>query len=136
MFSLDYLHSQVIHFPIALLSVSVLFDLIGVYYNNNNLFSASWYVLILGSISSIAAVITGFIADQSLGHMSEPFPIFATHGSMQIITSLIFISLLIWRYINDRTDTKPPIWYIIIGMLAVGTLFYGGHLGAGLAGQY
>lgn len=136
MFSLDYLHSQVIHFPIALLSVSVLFDLIGVYYNNNNLFSASWYVLILGSISSIAAVITGFIADQSLGHMSEPFPIFATHGSMQIITSLIFISLLIWRYINDQTDTKPPIWYIIIGMLAVGTLFYGGHLGAGLAGQY
>ena len=92
MFSLDYIHHQVIHFPIALLSISLLFDLLGYYLKNDKLFFSSWYTLLTGAGVSIVAVATGFIADVNYGHMSEPLPIFETHGSTQILAAICFIS--------------------------------------------
>lgn len=136
MFSLDYLHHQAIHFPIALLSISIFFDLLGSYLKNDKLFFASWYALLTGVIFSTVAVATGFIADEVYGHMSEPFPIFETHGTTQILAALCFISLCLWRYNQNQTYAKPPVWYIIAGVVAVCILFYGSHLGAGLAGHY
>ena len=136
MFSLDYLHHQVIHFPIALLSISILFDLLGYYLKNDKLFFSSWCTLLIGAGFSIVAVATGFIADVNYGHMSEPLPIFETHGSTQILAATCFISLCLWRYIQNQTHTKSPGWYIIVGISSVCILFYGSHLGAGLAGHY
>ena len=136
MFSLDYLHHQVIHFPIALLSISILFDLLGYYLKNDKLFFSSWCTLLIGAGFSIVAVATGFLADVNYGHMSEPFPIFEMHGSTQILAATCFISLCLWRYIQNQTHAKPPGWYIIVGISSVCILFYGSHLGAGLAGHY
>ena len=65
LFSLEHIHNQVIHFPIALLSASVLFDLIGFYSDNKKMYSTSWYLLILGTLSTMSAVLTGFIADKN-----------------------------------------------------------------------
>jgi len=135
LFSLDQIHNQVIHFPIALLSASVLFDFIGYFSNNIKMYSTSWYLLILGTLSALSAVLTGFIADSAQGHMSEPFPIFTTHGSTQIFASLVFLSLLIWRYVNKRTETKPSRVYLSTSMVGILILFYGGHLGAIIAGR-
>mgnify|MGYP000653642481 CR=1 FL=1 len=90
MFSLDYLHHQVIHFPIALLSISIFFDFLAIYFKNHKLFFSGWCTLLTGALLSVVAIITGFIADIVYGHMSEPFPIFQTHGSTQIL-SLIHI---------------------------------------------
>ncbi len=135
LFSLDHIHNQVIHFPIALLSASVLFDIIGFYSANKKMYSTSWYLLILGTLSALSAVLTGFIADAAQGHMSEPFPIFTTHGSTQIFASLVFLSLLIWRYVNNRTETKPTCTYLVASIAGILMLFYGGHLGAIIAGR-
>ena len=135
LFSLDQIHNQVIHFPIALLSASVLFDFIGYFSNNIKMYSTSWYLLILGTLSALSAVLTGFIADSAQGHMSEPFPIFTTHGSTQIFASLLFLSLLVWRYVNKRTETKPSRVYLSTSMVGILILFYGGHLGAIIAGR-
>lgn len=100
------------------------------------MYSAALYTLIFGALSSAAAVLSGFIADQAYGHMAEPFPIFSTHGSIQITVSLIFVGLLVWRYLRDWTIAKPPSLYLIMSFIAVLILFYGAHLGAGLAGRY
>lgn len=135
LFSLEQIHNKVIHFPIALLSASVLFNLIGFYSDNKKMYSTSWYLLILGTLSALSAVITGFIADKTQGHMSEPFPIFTTHGSTQIFASLLFLSLLIWRYVNIRTETKPTFVYLVASIAGILILFYGGHLGAVIAGR-
>ncbi len=135
LFSLDQIHNQVIHFPIALLSASVLFDVIGYFSNNIKMYSTSWYLLILGTLSALSAVLTGFITDEAQGHMSEPFPIFTTHGSTQIFASLLFLSLLVWRYVNNRTESKPSRVYLSTSIVGILILFYGGHLGAIIAGR-
>jgi uncharacterized membrane protein len=136
MFSLDYLHHQVIHFPIALLSISIFFDFLAIYFKNHKLFFSGWCTLLTGALLSVVAIITGFIADIVYGHMSEPFPIFQTHGSTQIIAAIFFIGLCLWRYSNNHIHTKPPAGYFILGVISVCILFYGSHLGAGLAGHY
>jgi len=136
MFSLNFLHHQIIHFPIALLSISILFDVLGIYLNNDKLFFSSWCALLTGVLFSIIAIVTGFIADNVYGHMIEPFPIFQTHGSTQIIATVSFMVLCFWRYINNNTYKRPPVIYLIFGVIFVCILFYGSHLGAGLVGHY
>jgi len=134
MFSLDHIHNQLIHFPIGLLSASVFFDTFGIISKNEKLHIVSWYTLMLGTISAVASVLTGFIEDQTYGHMSDPLPIHETHGSMQIIATIIFTTLLLWRMKFMVNDSQPPSTYIAISALAVIILFYGSHLGAILAG--
>lgn len=81
------------------------------------------------------AISSGFIADRVYGHMLSPFPIFKTHGMIQIIASFIFIGLCTWRYYRGSTNFNPPVWYLITGLVAVILLLYGGHLGGALAGH-
>ncbi|MFQ6608545.1 MAG: DUF2231 domain-containing protein [Fidelibacterota bacterium] len=132
------LHPLFIHFPIALLSTSVLFDILGVLFRNKSLHYAGWWCLLVGVISSLAAIATGFIADSIYGHMANPIPLFQTHGVVQLLASFMFIGLLIWR-IKEKTELPvKPILFFYLGLsgVAVMILFYGAHLGAHLAGRF
>ncbi len=135
MFSPDHIHNQLIHFPIALLSASFLFDIAALILKNDKLITAGWYTLILGVMFGLAAIITGFIADQLYGHMRLPFPLFTTHGAIQMITWLCFFGLAVFRYSPKRRFSTLSVWYYFIGLLAVVVLFYGSYLGAVLAGR-
>ena len=137
MYELEELHPLLIHFPIALLSVGVLCDYLGTFFKKESLLNAGWWCLLFGFLSTIFTIITGFLADELYGHMGEPFPLFETHGSLQIFSSLIFAGLIIWRVKNKSELPEKPLLYLFLGIAAVGvmTLFYGGFLGAELAGR-
>lgn len=68
-------HPLVIHFPIALLSTSVVFDFIYYYSKNKDLLVASWWILLTGLIASIAAIASGIIDDSLIGHFGAVWPI-------------------------------------------------------------
>jgi uncharacterized membrane protein len=53
------LHPAVVHFPIALLIVSVMLDAAGVLFRRASLTQAGFYTLVIGSLSATAAVLTG-----------------------------------------------------------------------------
>lgn len=130
-------HFLVIHFSIALLPSAFLLDIIAIFFKSSSAENGSWWCLVLGSFGSIFAIITGFIADNIYGHMSLPFPILTTHGAIQIIASLLFWFLLLWRFENKHEIPLGKLrkYYIVIGGIAVATIFYGSHLGATLAGR-
>lgn len=134
MFNLNYIHNQLVHFPIALFTASVLFDFLGLFLKNTKFYIVSWYTLIVGTISSLLAIASGFIEDRAYGHMAHPFPIHETHGSVQIIGSTLFMILLIWRYKKKIADSQPPFPYLILSITALFILLYGAHLGAKMAG--
>lgn len=131
------LHPLVIHFPIALFSSAVLFDFISIIYSKNELLVASWWVMLLALISSFFAIITGFIDDNLIGHFNDVSPFWENHSWMQIISVLGFLLLFIWRTkkINLFNSKKSILIYLIAGLVNVGLLFYGSHLGAKLAGR-
>ena len=131
------LHPLVIHFPIALFSAAILFDVIFILTNKTENLLVGWWVMLLALISSAVAIATGIIDDTLIGHLGSFFPLWKNHGWVQILSILIFLLVFIWR-------TKSPYFYqsyrlsriyIIISGLGVVLLFYGAHLGAKLAGR-
>ena len=136
---LDSVHPLIIHFPISLLSVSVLFDFLSVVFRKESLSHAGWWCLLFGVVGAFASVLSGFTSDALLfGHMENPFPIFETHGSTLLLATVVFTGLLIWRWTNKCQLTSESLKYIYlaIGTLATGCLFYGAHLGAQLASRF
>jgi len=132
------IHSLFIHFPIALFSVGYFFDVLSIILKKKELEFAGWWNLFFGLFSSFFSILTGFISDWNFGHFESPFPIFETHGSVQIISIFLFVVMFVLRW---KVEKKLPysgrslFLYFFLGGLAVGLLFYGSHLGAVLAGR-
>ena len=66
MFDTSHLHSMIIHFPIALLMVGFLADILGVILKKEFFTKAGFYLLILGTIGVIAAYLSGNIAGEGV----------------------------------------------------------------------
>ena len=128
----DALHPMTIHFPIALLTMSFVFDFGGVVFGKESMNGAAFWSLLTGVVSLIPAIVTGFWADESYGHMDEPFPIYSTHGSMQIFAGVLFLGLLAWRLKQKSELPSRPLLFVYLALngLFVGLISYGSHLGA------
>ena len=131
------IHSLVIHFPIALLSSAILFDFLYVMSNDKDLAKVGWWVMLIGLISATAGMATGIWRDALIGHFGSTSPIWVNHGAVQIFSFLIFLVLFIWRTRRSSVLTHLRLrWvYLLIGIISISFLFYGGHLGAKIAGR-
>ena len=134
------IHPLVIHFPIALLSVGFLCDVLGFVFQKKSLENAGWWNLFFGMFSSICAFITGLIADfgGSPRLIDEPFPLHENHAYLQILVVCVFLSLMVWRIKLRRAlplDSITALIYLGVLGITVGVLFYGSHLGAVLSGR-
>ena len=131
------IHYLFIHFPIALFSSAIFFDILYVLTRKNDLAQTGWWVMFIGLVSAAGSITTGIWQDSLVGHFGSVMPLWVNHGWVQVFSCLIFLCLFIWRIKNPHTLTHPnKKWvYTFIGGLAVTILFYGGHLGAKLAGR-
>ena len=128
-------HLLVIHFPIALLSIAVLFDFLFYFTEKEDLVGASWWTMFFGVISCFVAVITGFVSDSLYDHLFDTWPLWENHGMVQILSFLLFVLLFYIKAYLPKTVKNYPITYLIISGLFVLILFYGAHLGAVLSGR-
>jgi len=139
------IHPMVVHFPIALLSASVLFDLLAARWRPEEFRIASLYTLILGLAGALVSVITGAMAEEAVEHSGlVPEWVLEIHETLGFATFWIFAGLLGLRtaewlgWIRKRRALT-----VMLGSAAVVVLFvasyYGGSLvyefGAGVAGQ-
>jgi uncharacterized membrane protein len=127
------LHPMVIHFPIALLVVSVFLDILGRFRAENaGLKHASYILLLLGSLAAIVAVITGDIALLAVGGEQSPIgKLVAQHESIAVPTTLVFVGIAIWRLINQRKGKDISSSNLFLALELVGVV---GLLLTGLAG--
>ena len=130
-YSLDTIHPLFVHFPIALLSTGLFFDILSLVFHREDLQYAGFWCMCMGIVSSLASNFTGLMAFLSEGSFSD-LPGF-THGLFVWSALIIFISLF-WVRIQFQLDLQYSAWkrylYLILHILAVGILFYGSHLGA------
>jgi len=129
------LHLLVIHFPIALLSVAVLFDFLFYFTKDNDFLGASWWTMFFGIISCIASLITGLITDTLYEHLFNTWPIWNNHGIVQIFSFILFILLFYIKTYYFYLINRFQILYLLISAIFVFILFYGAHLGALLSGR-
>jgi len=125
-------HPMFVHFPIALLSVGLLFDILGLLLKRASLKNAGWWCLIVGVAGAIGAATTGLLAEESVPHSDAVHSIMETHETVGLIAAGTFAALLLWRAFNrGRLPGKTALLriYILAAVVGVGVMFYGGYLG-------
>lgn len=116
-------HPAFVHFPVALLLVGFVLDLIGKKKNNSPLAKVGWYNVSIGLVALIPTTITGIAAMLRLG-----FPL---EGSMLVhliggIASILF-SIASWMLMNRADRPKA---YALLAVLAIISVAVTGHFGA------
>ena len=135
-YSLETIHPLLVHFPIALFSTGLFFDILSRLLNNEELDHAGFWTMLMALVSTPFTIIAGGIAFLDEGTVLDLFQFY--HGILALISTLILL-VLFWARIKFQLDfrysTMKRNIYLVLHILAVGILFYGAHLGAQTAGR-
>ena len=135
-YSLETIHPLLVHFPIALFSTGLFFDILARLLNNEEFDHAGFWTMFMGLVSSPFTIFTGIIAfleeDSILGLLQF------NHGILVFI-SILLLLVLFWARIKFEMDFRYSRLkrnvYLFLHMIVVCSLFYGSHLGAQTAGR-
>ncbi len=137
------IHPMLVHFPIALLSAAVFFDLLGAKWRPEDCRVASLYTLVLGFAGALVSVVSGSMAEDAAEHGGVPEQAIEIHEMLGFATFWIFAGLLGLRLITILGWIREqPTAARLLGIAGVVVLlvasYYGGSLvydyGAGVAG--
>jgi uncharacterized membrane protein len=127
-------HVVLIHFPIALFIVAVVFDLVARWSKRRSLADAAYYNLLVAAISTVPVVATGVLAWQFQLEGQKLKGILLLHLILAGV-STVMIWLVWWVHFRARGRTKVlPGYFLMIECLSVGIIALTGHLGGFLSG--
>ncbi len=124
-----HLHAVLVHFPIALLLISVVLDLRAG--QSILLRRAAWWSLVLGSLATLPATLTGLLAH--LPYKTSPLlPLIEQHQYLAFATTTLFLVLAAWRWRMRRRGNEigTTFLYTAGALLGVAVLLftvYNGH---------
>jgi uncharacterized membrane protein len=128
-------HVVLIHFPIALFIIGVLFDFLAQWKKQHLLVAVAYYNLLVAAISTIPVVITGILAWQWELEGQKLKGILLMHLVMGCISSVLI--WLVW-FIHRKTQGKQgdalPGYRLPIEAVAAVFVAVTGHLGGFLSG--
>ena len=128
-------HVVLIHFPIALFLVSVMFDFIAQWRKDRTLAAVAYYNLLVAAISTLPVMATGLLAWrwQLEGHRLKG--ILLQHMVLGIVSSALI--WLVWS-LHFRAHRNPgrslPRYRLPIELAAAALVALTGHLGGFLSG--
>ncbi len=127
------LHAAVNDLPPALLPVSVLFDLLGIWLKRESLRAAAFWTLIAGVLGTGAAIVAGLEAEDVVQHSEAAHTIMGTHETLAFIVLAIFGVLAVWRIVRRGvwTEKEQPV-ALTAGVIGVAILLYTAKLGGQL----
>ncbi len=126
-------HPIIVHFPIAILALALLFDLMGLYTHSDAMERAGWWSQVAGTVCLVAAVISGLIGRGGVLIPAAAQGTFDTHQQIAFVAATGSGFLLLWRMANrTRLPGRYPalfLWLMasIVVIIWVGS-YYGGEL--------
>ncbi len=128
-------HVVLIHFPIALFTIGVLFDFLAHWTKRRQLDAAAYCNLFAAALTTIPVVITGIVAWQWELEGQKLKGILLMHLVMGCVSGvLICVVWLIHRRAERRNGGILPAYRLPIEALAVVIVALTGHLGGFLSG--
>ena len=128
-------HVVLIHFPIALFIIGVIFDFIAQWTKRRLMAAAAYFNLLVAALSTIPVLITGILAWQWELEGQRLEGILLMHLVLGCVSSLLI--WVVW-FIHRRTQRKPgavlPGYRLPIEALAVALVGLTAHLGGFLSG--
>ena len=135
--TLPNIHPLFVHFPIALLLTSLFLFVLALSIKRNQIFTIAKWNLIIGTLSGVITVITGFIAARSVPHNHEIHMAMITHRNLMLTTVIISLALSI--YIFDKKECLPGkkgIIFLIGTILMAACLTIGADFGGKMVFKY
>ena len=132
-------HPLIIHFPIAVLSIAVLFDFIFQIWDRSWLSINCLSIYILGTVSALAAFLTGQYAADNVNMPMQAELTVSNHSDMAKYTLLFFSLYSIIRAIYWWKLKPNPIFkvsFFILALLGLFLLFQTADLGGKLVYKY
>ena len=134
MFATTIFHPMIVHFPLALLLLGFLAEVIPVFYKKDAcLPRMGFYLLLTGTLGAIAAVLTGLLFTPDF--TGEAGKIKATHEMFGLITTgLALVTSLFYIYFIRKGKVSPELQrislalYTLTAMSVAVTGFFGGNL--------
>jgi uncharacterized membrane protein len=137
MFDITLFHPQVVHFTIALFSVYVLFEILGVLTGRQSFRLAAWMNLLFAGAAAIVTVLTGLLAANNVAHNDAAHEIMERHETIGFIVLGIILLLVVWRlFLKGKLPGKLLWLYIVVALVGVGTMFFGAYLGGEMVYTY
>jgi uncharacterized membrane protein len=127
------IHPLLVHFPIALLTMSFVFDAIGLATKRLDFVRTGWWTLAGGTIGLLATVMSGLLAEQSVEIGPAAQGDFETHQQIAFFVAGLYALLFLWRVANRTQLPSKREWLFVLGSL-IGVVaiwigaWYGGEL--------
>ncbi|WP_455371062.1 DUF2231 domain-containing protein [Petrachloros mirabilis] len=131
------IHPMLVHFPIALLSAAVFFDVVALRWRPEETRTASLYSLVLGLAGAAVSVVSGALAEESVEHSGVPEFVLEVHETLGFAVFGIFVLLLGLRFAEWLGIIKiPPVASLSVGIVGVLILFVASYYGGSLVYDY
>jgi uncharacterized membrane protein len=130
------LHPVVTHFPMALLPVSFLGDLLGVWTEVSFWWSFSFYTLAIGLMLSLPALITGVIDFLAIPQKGAAERVAMRHMTIMILAIMMFAGSFFIRFGVEVPSGWRLISSVTLSLLGLIFLFGGGWFGGQLVYRY
>jgi uncharacterized membrane protein len=128
-------HVALVHFPIALIFVSVLFDVLSLRKQSIALLRAAYYTVIVAAIAAVPTIATGFLAWQL------QFEGKGLKGNLKLhmilaICSSILIWFVCWLHVKEQRNPRASslALRLSVEVVAVAITMLTGHLGGFVSG--
>jgi uncharacterized membrane protein len=109
MFNTDHLHPMIVHFPVALIIVGFLAEVVSLFFKSEKCLSKTgFYLMVLGTLAAIAAWSTGqlFTDHPSEGGILSVFEKHETGALVTMILMIIASAFRIWLMVKKKEDSK------------------------------
>lgn len=126
------IHQMLIVFPLGVLAMSLVFDVIGGLAGWPKLHEAAFYMIAAGIISGLLAAVFGLIDFLAIPTGTRAKRIGAVHGSGNVVVLAIFAAGWLLRRENPA---QPEVLAVILSAAAAGLAAITGWLGGELVGR-
>lgn len=139
MFGYDWArtHALLTAFPVALLTVAVLFEILAVALKKDGLRRTGFALLLVGTLGAGAAVLAGRQAKESVAHGGPAHKLMEHHEKLAYITLGTFAAAALWRLLRERKMGSGERFVVLL--MSLGGLFslaYTGHHGGQLVFEH
>ncbi len=131
------LHPLIVHFPIALLLLSLILETIAFFRKSSGLSRAAWWNQIAGSAGLALTVTSGLFAENTVPIAGDARDLFERHELLAFLSAAIFALLLLWRIAaRGNIPRQSPTAYFVLLVAGVACVLIGAWYGGEMVYRY
>ena len=134
MISATHLHAMLVHFPIALLIVGFLSEIISFFYKKELFSQTAFFLLVLGTLGTIGAYFAGKSAGDGMdeGSLGAAMELHEQAASIALWLNILTALLYLGRHIFKLNKAWIRVVGFILFLLLIGAIGRTGYLGGQL----